>query len=123
MSDLATDPVTGDLLLEGGRARLVSGAEFVRQNWPVRVTTFKGECFRNRSLGIDYQNEVLIKHPQRTVLRARFAQATRETPYVKDVRDLRFALDARTRVLSVAAEVTLESGEQTTLGIREGVGG
>lgn len=123
MSDLALDPLTGDLLLENGRARLVSGAEFVRQNWPTRLTLFKGECFRDRSLGIDFQNEVLIKRPNPTVLRARFAQATRETPYVRTVKDLRFALDARTRTLAVTAQVALDDGTDADIATTEPVGG
>jgi hypothetical protein len=123
VSDLALDPSTGDLLLENGRARLVSGAEFVEQNWSTRLTLFKGECFRDRSLGIDYQNEVLIKRPNPTVLRARFAQATRETPYIRTVKDLRFALDARARTLSVIAQVALEDGTETDLTTTEPVGG
>lgn len=123
MSDLALDPLTGDLALTNGRARLVSGAEFVAQNWPVRLTMFQGECFRDRSLGIDYQNEVLIKRPNLTVVRARFAQASRETPYVRTVKDLRFALDAKTRTLNVSAQVTLDDGTTENLSTSSSVGG
>lgn len=123
MSDLALDPVSGDLLLEQGRARLATGAEAVAQLWQTRLTLFKGEWFLDRSLGIDYQNEVLIKNPRPAVLRSIFAEATRATPGIADVTDLRFNLDARTRVLTIEAEVVLKTGDELSLALSERIGG
>jgi hypothetical protein len=122
VSDLALDPVTGDLLLVAGRARLVTGAEAVAQSWASHLTMFKGEWFLDRSSGIDYQNDILDTF-RPTVARGIFAQASRETPGVADVRNIRFALDARTRLLHVAAEVVLDSGEVQTLTLSESIGG
>jgi len=123
VSDLALDPLTGDLLLENGRARLATGAEAVAQSWASRLTMFKGECFLDRSLGIDFQNEVLVKNARPAVLRAIFAEASRETPGVRDVTNLRFALNAKTRVLTVEAEVVLETGKTASLALSELIGG
>lgn len=114
MSDLAVD-TDDDLLLVEGRAQLVTGAAATRQAWITHLTLFLGECFRDRSLGIDYQNLILDKNVSNTVLRAIFARASRETPGVKEVTDLRFSLDARTRVLTVTAEVLYDSGEAGVL--------
>lgn len=122
MTDLAVG-TDDDLLLVEGRAQLVRGAAAVRQAWITHVTLFLGECFRDQSLGIDYQNLILDKSPSPTVLRAVFAQASRETPGVKEVTDLRFALDPRTRVLTVTAEVVYDSGESDTLTARTLLGG
>lgn len=114
MSDLAVGP-DDDLLLVEGRAQLARGAVATRQAWITHLTLFLGECFRDQSLGIDYQNLILDKKPANTVLRAVFARASRETPGVREVTDLRFALDARARVLTVTAEVVHDSGEADTL--------
>jgi hypothetical protein len=122
MTDLAVG-ADDDLWLVEGKAQLVQGAEAVRQAWITHLTLFLGECFRDQSLGIDYQNQILDKNPQRAVLRAIFARASRETPGVKEVTDLRFALDARRRVLTVTAEVVYDSGESGTLRTTAPIGG
>lgn len=122
MSDIALDQ-TGDMLIEQGRARLAQGAEAVAQLWAAHLTMFKGECSRDRSLGIDYQNEVLIKNARPAVLRSIFAQASRETPDVTDVTKLRFSLNPATRVLDVQAEVVLRNGEDLQLATSESIGG
>lgn len=122
MSDLAVD-FEDDLLLVEGRAQLVRGPAATRQAWITHLTLFLGEWFRDQSLGIDYQNLILDKKPSNTVLRAIFARASRETPGVKEVSDLRFALEARTRVLTVTAEVVYDTGEAGTLTTSTAVGG
>jgi hypothetical protein len=122
MSDLAVD-FEDDLLLVEGRAQLARGAVATRQAWITHLTLFLGEWFRDQSLGIDYQNLILDKKPSNTVLRAIFARASRETPGVKEVSDLRFALDARTRVLTVTAEVVHDTGEAGTLTTSTAIGG
>jgi hypothetical protein len=114
MSDLAVD-FQDDLLLHEGRAQLARGPAAVRQAWITHLTLFLGEWFRDQSLGIDYQNLILDKRPSNTVLRAIFARASRETPGVREVSDLRFALDAVRRVLTVTAEVLYDSGEAGSL--------
>lgn len=93
------------------------------QLWETRLTLFKGEWFLDRSLGIDYQNEVLIKNPRPAVLRTLFAEATRATPGVAEVTQLRFDLNARSRVLTIEAEVLLDNGDEVTLALAQSVGG
>jgi len=122
MSDLAVG-TDDDLLLVEGRARLVQGAAATRQAWITHLTLFLGECFRDRLLGIDYQNLILEKGVTNTVLRALFARASRETPGVKEVTDLRFSFNASTRELTVTAEVVYDSGETGTLSTSTTIGG
>jgi len=122
MSDLAVDPTTDDLLLIGGRAQLAVGAVAVAQAWETHLTLFLGECFRDRALGIDYQNLVLVKNPSQTVLRGLFAKASRETPGVKDVTDLRFGFDPVRRVLTVTAAVLYSAGGEGVLTLTETIG-
>jgi hypothetical protein len=122
MSDLAVG-TDDDLLLVEGRAQLVHAAPAVRQAWITHLTLFLGEWFRDQSLGIDYQNLILDKKYSPTVLRAIFAQASRETPGVREVTDLRFALNAGTRLLTVAAQVVYDSGATATLTTTMPIGG
>lgn len=122
MTDLAVG-ADDDLLLTQGRAQLVRGAAAVRQAWITHLTLFLGEWFRDQSLGIDYQNLILDKPPSTTVLRAIFARASRETPGVAEVTDLRFALNGRTRVLTVTAEVVYDSGVADTISLATSLGG
>lgn len=123
MSDLALDPTTGDLDLKGGGARLCEGAEAVAQLWAFHITMFRGEWFNDRSLGIDYQNDILEKGVNPAVVRAIFATATRAVPGVADVRDIRLSLNRNTRELTVQAEALLSSGEEATLGLSQTIGG
>jgi hypothetical protein len=123
VSDLRLDPQTGDLLLEQGTARLATPAETVAQLWAAHLTMFKGEWFLDRSIGIDFQNEVLVKNARPAVLRTIFAEASRRTPGVADVTKLRFELDPKTRVLTIEAEVVLKSGEELQLALSEAIGG
>lgn len=123
VSDLALDPVTGDLLIEGGRTRLAYGAEAVRQQWASRLTMFRGECFLDPELGIDYPGEVLIKGARLSVLRAIFSDATRATPGVADIVRMDLAVNPGTRELTIRATVTLDTGETTDLTLSETVGG
>lgn len=123
MSDLAIEAATGDLLLIGGKAQLATGAVAVRQAWETHLTLFLGECFRDLSLGIDYQNLILIKNPSWPIIRGIFARASRETPGVAEVRDLRLAFDARARTLTVTASVVYDSGEDDVLTTTTVVGG
>jgi hypothetical protein len=122
MSDLAVG-TDDDLLLVEGRAQLVTGPAATRQAWITHLTLFLGECFRDQSLGIDYQNIILDKSPSPAALRAIFARASRETPGVKEVTELRFVLNNHTRVLTVTAEVVYDSGESGTLSTSTPVGG
>jgi len=123
VSDLALDPATGDLDLQGGSARLCTGAEAVAQLWAFHITMFRGEWFQDRSLGIDYQHDILEKGVNPAVVRAIFATATRAVPGVADVRDMRLSLDRTTRTLTVRAEALLSSGEDASLGLSQTIGG
>jgi hypothetical protein len=123
VSDLALDPATGDLDLKGGAVRLCHGAEAVAQLWAFHITMFRGEWFQDRSLGIDYQNDILEKGVNPAVVRAIFATATRAVPGVADVRDMRLSLDRTTRELTVQAEAVLSNGQDASLGLTETIGG
>lgn len=123
MSDLALDPLDGDLLLTAGAARLAIGAEAVRQAWAARLTLFRGEAYLAPERGIDYAGQILLKRPNMTIVRAIFSQATRATPGVAEVTTLQATLDARARTLNVQAEVLTAAGGSETLALTESLDG
>lgn len=110
-------------MLIAGKAQLVRGAQAVAQAWKTHLTLFLGECFRDLSLGIDYPNVVLVKNPSIPVLRGIFARASRDTPGVRDVTDIRFSFDARARVMTITASVTYVEGGEDTLTLTQPIGG
>lgn len=119
MSDLALDPVTGDLLIEGGDAVIILGAAAIAQDWARRMTLFKGEWKLDRRIGIDYQNLIFDGRPSNALLRHVFETVTRETAGVKTVDRLEFSLDRQTRELTISSQVTADSGESITLVFRD----
>jgi hypothetical protein len=68
----------------------------------------------NTSLGIPYKQEVLVKAPKWTLLRALFAEVTRRVPLVEAVHSIQLGFDATKRILVVTALATVD-GEQVTL--------
>lgn len=119
MSDLALDPVTGDLRIEGGDLVVVRGAPAIAQDWARRLVLFKGEWKLDRRVGIDYQNLIFNARPSNALLRHVFETVTRETAGVKTLDRLEFTLDRQTRELTVDAQVTAESGETIALVFRD----
>lgn len=115
VSDLALDPVTGDLLIEGGEARLVQAAAAIRQDWALRMTLFLGEWVLDRRVGIDYQNKIFDRPPGQVLLRHIFETVTRQTAGVSAINRLEFELAHSTRQLTVRAEVQTVAGETVSL--------
>jgi hypothetical protein len=118
VSDLALDPVTGDLLVQGGDLVLIQGAAAIAQDWAKRMTLFKGEWKLDRRVGIDFQNLIFDRKPSDALLRHVFEQVTRETAGVASIERLEFGFDRRTRALTVSAAVTAVSGESIPLTFR-----
>jgi hypothetical protein len=119
VSDLALDPVTGDLLIEGGDAVLIGGAEAIAQDWARRMTLFKGEWKIDRRVGIDYQRLIFDARPSNALLRHVFETVTRETAGIASVDRLEFTFDRHTRELEVRAAATANTGEPLALVFRD----
>jgi hypothetical protein len=122
VSDIALDAATGDIELIAGRARLAKAAEATAQLWATHLTLFLGEWAFDQNLGIDYQNEILIKNPRFPVVRSIFAKATRETPGIAQIERLAFRLGVD-RKLDVEADVVYDDSSTGTLSLSEQVGG
>jgi hypothetical protein len=119
VSDLALDPVTGDLVLEAGDAVLCHGVAAIAQDWSLRMRLFRGEWPLDRRVGIDYQRLVFDARPSDALLRHIFESVTRETAGVRSVERLEFSLDRRSRQLTVTATATSIAGEPLALSYRD----
>lgn len=89
-------------MLVEGDLQTVAGAEGVASDIASRLQTFRGECFLNTALGIDYFGEVLGKVPVprvEEILRA----AILETPGVAGLDAFSILKSGRSLVVSFRA--------------------
>ncbi len=113
--DLALDPLTGRMLLAGGRARLTEpGAEAVGQRLRFRLSLWQGEYVLDRAVGIPALSVILAKG--RTALaEALLRRAIATCPGVASLRSFSLDLDRATRASSVAFDARTIDGEPVTL--------
>ncbi|HXK18348.1 MAG TPA: hypothetical protein VNG33_11125 [Polyangiaceae bacterium] len=110
MTDLALDPLDGDIVIAGGDLVLITGADAVAQDANLRVALFKGEWPLDTRVGIDYRAIFFDRRPPEQVVRAVFGQVLRETAGVATVDRMQVAFDRATRSLNVSATVTTTDG-------------
>ena len=110
MSDLALDPATGDLRIEGGDLVLIQGPEAIAQDANLRVGLFLGEWPLDLRVGIDYRGLFFDRKPPDAVIRAVYDQVLRETAGVASVDRLRLSFERRTRTLTVNATLKAADG-------------
>lgn len=110
MTDLALDPLTGDIVIAAGDLQLVTGPRAIAQDANLRVALFKGEWPLDLRVGIDYPNLIFDRRPPEPVIRAIYDQVLRETAGVKSVDRLTIAFESGSRMLTVRASVTAHDG-------------
>jgi hypothetical protein len=110
VTDLALDPLDGDIVIAGGDLVLVTGADAVAQDANLRVALFKGEWPLDVRVGIDYRALFFDRRPPEAVVRAVFGQVLRETGGVASVDRMQIAFDRTSRALNVSATVTTTDG-------------
>lgn len=109
MADIKLDPVTGDIdmntLGEGGvTLSYVDGADAIRQNWRARMLMLRGEWFLDQRLGVPYFEQVLIKAPNFSAVRAVFRRITLDTKGIASVSKILLELDNATRRMTITIE-------------------
>lgn len=95
-SELAMDPVTGDLAIP---VHVVTGADAVIQKYRQRVRFFRGEWFLDQRLGVTYLQTIFIKAPNQIFVDAVFRAVLEGTPGVATVDAFSTILDRPTRTL------------------------
>lgn len=120
MSDLALDPVTGDLLVQGGDLVIAKGATAIAQDWARRMSLFRGEWKLDRRVGIDYRGLIFAdRRPANALLRHVFETVTRDTAGIQSLERLEFTFEPSTRELEVNASVTTVAGDALPLVYRD----
>jgi len=113
--DLALDPLTGRVLLEGGRARLTEpGAEAVGQRLRLRLNLWQGEFVLDRDVGIPALSVILAKG-RVALAEAILRRAISTCPGVASLASFSLDLDRSTRAASVAFDARTIDGEPLTL--------
>jgi len=110
VTDLALDPLDGDLVIEAGDFALIRGADAIAQDANLRVALFQGEWPLDLRVGIDYRSLFFDVRPPDTVVRAVYDQVLRETAGVQAVTRLALDYDRATRTLTVQATVQAADG-------------
>jgi hypothetical protein len=110
MTDLALDPLTGDLVIEAGDLKLIKGPEAVAQDANLRVALFLGEWPLDLRVGIDYRNLFFDRRPPEAVIRAVYEQVLGETAGVQRVSRLALLFDTPSRTLTVQATIIADDG-------------
>lgn len=98
-------------MLDKGDLVLVSGRDAVRQHLAIRLRTFLGECFLDTRVGMPYFQQILVKDPNVSAVRALYRKAIMTTPGVTDLKALEVTVDWSTRTASVAFAVETTDGD------------
>jgi hypothetical protein len=116
--DIKLDLATGRLDLSSGGLELTYGAHAVAQSILIRIRTFLGEWFADRSQGVDYFGRIFVKGPTPDVIRAELREEILDTEGVSSVPTMTLDLDEASRNLSVDTSAESDYGEITVaLGI------
>lgn len=103
--DLALDPETGDLVLDGDLALVGDDVAGVRQWLVIALDTQRGEYGLDLDAGLPYLDEILVKAPKLQIIRQIFRAAILACPYVEEVLDLTLTLEAGQLALGFTALV------------------
>lgn len=103
MTDIKLDG-NDDLDLSTGDLQLLTGVDEVRQRVELKLRFFKGEWFLDRSFGVPWFQDILVRNPQLDVVRALLIRAIESEPNVDKVTQL--VLD-----LNTERHLTIESVE------------
>lgn len=115
MRDIALDPDTGRLLLDGGRARLtVPGAEAVGQRLRLRLGLWAGEYVLDRTVGLPVLGTILAKG-RVDAAEAILRRAVSTCPGVASLRSSSLSLDRAARSGAFTFDARTSDGEPVSL--------
>lgn len=110
-SDLALSASNHDLVFsENNDLIIINGAEQVAQQIKCRLKFWLGEWFLDISKGVPYLDSILIKNANLQQIRSIFRTQISGIEGVSKVESLMLNWDRKTRILTVAYEVTTSYG-------------
>lgn len=99
-----------DFDLSTGNLQLLSGTDSIPQDIRLALSFFLGEWYLDRSVGIPYFEDVLVKNPDPNVLQSVFRRAIAARPGVNGVDAITLTQDSETRKLSLAFRASTDAG-------------
>jgi len=110
---LALDAATGDLDIESGRVRVVSGTDAVATRLRIRLGMIRGECVLDRRVGIPYM-ALLGRKGTAGLLAGNLRAAARTSPGIAALDAFALTVDESRRA-SVTLRATSVDGEPVAL--------
>jgi hypothetical protein len=100
----------GDLALVNGNFVQIDGSQMTRQSLIARFRMFLGEWFLDQREGVPYYRDILVKNPDREVVRSVFRQVLAGTPGVLEILSFEVVFDERERTIRFSFEVQSTDG-------------
>ena len=109
-TDIAIDPLTGDLAILEGDLSLISGIDAIRQHLRQRLSLGLGEWFLDINAGVPYLQEILVRNPNISAVEGIFMNTILSTAGVTELNSFTLAFDAPTRTLRVTFDASTING-------------
>jgi hypothetical protein len=112
MINLALDS-NNDIFVDGYALARVSGRDQIAQRIKTRIQLFFGEWFLDRSAGVPWLQQILIKNPRANVVQGALKQAILRTPNVTDLIEFSITDSDINRAVVVRFSVSTNAGTVT----------
>lgn len=114
-SDIALDPVTGDLDLRGNQLNFIESNQVsLRQRLWIRFSVWQGDWFFDESLGFPYRTYI-GKKVIKAVLDRKIKETVRLEPDVLQITDFRSSMKVVSRTYEAYLTVITREGEEVSL--------
>lgn len=98
-----------DLIIENYTLARVTGNEKIAQRIKTRLQLFFGEYFLNRTLGVPWLTQILIKKSRESVVQGVLKRAILSTPGVNELLDFSIS-DLENRISTISFVVSTTNG-------------
>ena len=102
IKDIAINSATNDIDISGISLYLNEGRRAVAQRIRIKFGTYQGEWFLNKSNGIPYQTQILVKNPNLENISALIRNIILDTEQINSLESFEVAFSPSMRSLSVA---------------------
>lgn len=109
MSGIKLD-INGDIDITDGKFSLTTGVDAIAQRLKQRLGLFLGEWFLDKSRGLPYIQQILVKNPNPTVIDSIFKNEILSEVAVKELTSFELDLDEPTRLLTVNFSAKTDDG-------------
>lgn len=112
--NIAVDRETGDLALSADGTQVLfteATVDTIEQRIRTRLQTFRGEWYLNEDIGVPYFDEVFVKNPDTSRIRALLMAELSKVPGVSEIVSFDTSFNPGERTFSVAFKCRADTGE------------